>query len=445
MGESLISHLEGLGFQATWYRSGEEACIGMDGADQSDIVISDIRLPDLTGEEIFHFVRARFPDVPCILITAFGKVDQAVRMMKEGLDDYVTKPFDVSDLVEKIVYLTNRKEENRLARYLVDDLCLRMGKGELVAGTSAGMRKTEDLVQRVRDLPTTILLTGESGTGKEVIANLCHFSGIRKDKPFIALHCAAIPSSLLESELFGYEVGAFTGAVKMKPGKFELADGGTIFFDEIGEISPEMQIKLLRVLQEREFERLGGTKTISVDVRIIAATNRELKELVEAGKFREDLFYRINVIPIHVPPLRERREDILFFARYFLRFFADQLGRPFKVLSPLAEAALLSYNFPGNIRELKNLIERVTAMSDREIIGPEDIFPANDPDTSEPVSNPTLKSAVAETERHVILRTLQDVDHVVVRAAEILGISRKTLWEKMKRYGIPSGKNSREI
>lgn len=436
MGASLVSHLEGLGLCPTWYRRGQEALAGLDRSRGADIIVSDIRLPDVSGEEIFYTLRSRFPDTPCILITAFGSVDQAVRLIKEGLEDYITKPFDLPSLVEKIERLTKRRQEERLARSLLDDLSHRMGKGEIVTGVSAQMREIEELIRKVCHLRTSVLLTGETGTGKEVVANLCHYCGNRAEKSFVALHCAALPPSLLESELFGYEKGAFTGAVRTKPGRLELAHGGTLFLDEIGEISPEIQVKLLRVLEERRFERIGGTKSISVDIRLITATNRDLKDLVKAGKFRKDLFYRINVIPLHIPPLRKRRDDILFFADYFLQFFSRELKKPLKKLSPRAEAALSTYDFPGNVRELKNLIERAVALVERDTLGPEDVLPAGDEIGAGEQRTAKLKAGVAEVERCLIVQALKDTNGSVGYAAEQLGISRKTLWEKMKRYGI---------
>lgn len=436
MGASLVSHFKGLGFLPSWYMCGEDALSGLERTHGADIVITDIRLPDVSGEEVFYTLRSRFPNTPCIMITAFGSVEQAVRLIKEGLEDYIIKPFDVGDLVRKIEHLIKRQREERLARQLMDDLSDRLGKGEVVAGISPQMREIEQLIKKVSNLPTSILLTGETGVGKEVVANLCHYCGTRADKPFVALHCAALPPSLLESELFGHEKGAFTGAVKAKPGKFELAHEGTLFLDEIGEVSPDIQVKLLRVLQERRLERVGGTKAIDIDMRLIAATSRDINELVETGEFRRDLLYRINVVPIHIPPLRERPDDILFFADYFLRFFSRELKKPLKKLSPRSEGALLAYDFPGNVRELRNLIERAMALSERQVLGPDDIFQVGSGKKRQGEPPAMLRTAVAETERCLISRTLEETDNAVGKAAKLLGISRKTLWEKMKRYGI---------
>lgn len=435
MGKSLVSHFTDLGFDVQWFPSGADAIESLQQLPEMDIFVSDIRLPDVSGEDLFYQLRAIYPTIPIILITAFGSVEQAVRLMKEGLEDYITKPFDMDDLLRKIRYQVAKWQEERQARSLVRDLQTRMQHGEVVAGSSFQMREVEKLLAKVRDLPTPLLFTGETGVGKEVMARLTHFSSSRADKPFVGINCAALPTSLLESELFGYERGAFTGATKRKPGKFELAGEGTLFLDEIGDVPPEIQVKLLRVLQEHTFERLGGNTPIQLKARLIAATNRDIPTLIEQGKFREDLYYRINVIPIHIPSLRERKEDILYFTRYFIEFFSKEFSKGFKSISPRAEALLLAYDFPGNVRELRNLIERAVALSDRSIISPEDIF-SDMSETEGTMDKGELKSALSEIERCLIEQTLKDTDFVMVKAAQRLGISRKTLWEKIKRYHI---------
>ncbi|HDK38640.1 MAG TPA: sigma-54-dependent Fis family transcriptional regulator [Thiolapillus brandeum] len=436
MGASLVSHLEGLGHEPVWFRSAEEALDNREHLARADIIVSDIRLPGISGEELFLLRRREFPEIPFMLITAFGSIDQAVRLIKEGLDDYISKPFQMTEFVEKLQHLGKRRQETRLAKKLIGDLCERMCKGDLVAGISPQMQEIGLLVKKVAPLPTTVLITGETGTGKEVIANLIHYCGQESGRPFVSINCAALPPSLLESELFGYERGAFTGADKRKQGKLELANNGTLFLDEIGELPMEIQVKLLRVLQEREFERLGGTKSIALKTRLITATNRDLKKLIAQKEFREDFFYRINIVTIHIPPLRERREDILFFARHFTRFFTKEFALPEKRLSPFAEAALMAYDFPGNVRELRNLIERAVALSDRDMLCPDDIFSSQPGWGGSGASYATLKDVVAETERNLILRVLEETGHSIGKTAEQLKISRTTLWEKMKRYAI---------
>jgi len=435
MGASMVSHLDKLGYVPMWFHSAEEALETREQMIASDVIVCDIRLPQMSGEELFMALRGVAPEIPFILMTAFGDFDQAVRLIKEGLDDYITKPFQLSDLVKKIRLHSRRRQEDRLSKALMSELCERMGEGELVAGISSQMQDIGALIKKIGALPTTIMITGETGTGKEVIANLIHHCGQEgAAKPFVSINCAALPPSLLESELFGHERGAFTGADRRKQGKLELAKGGTLFLDEIGEISEEIQIKLLRVLQERQFERLGSNQLIPLEARLITATNRELKALVGDGHLREDFFYRINVVSIHVPPLRERHKDIIFFARHFTRFFAQELGVQEKRLSPTAEAALLAYDFPGNVRELRNMIERATVLAERDMICPEDLF---QPGLKEKdASQVALKDAVAETEKMMIRRWLEETDFSINKTAQHLGISRKTLWEKMKRHGI---------
>ena len=440
-GHSLVSYLSGNGLDARWFRNGQSALDELAFGLSPELFILDIRLPDMTGEELYFALRSRFGNASFLVITAFGTVEQAVRLVKEGVADYLTKPYDLPILLEKIQHLLNRTRDERIAKEMVSDLSLRLGQGQTTIGVGQKMREIEQMIRKVRDLSSSLLITGETGTGKEVVAKLCHYTGTRAKGPFITINCSAFPPSLLESELFGYERGAFTGADRRKPGKLELANGGTLFLDEIGELSPDIQVKLLRVLQEREFERLGGTERLPLDVRLITATHRDLKEAVRQGRMREDFYYRIHVLHIHLPPLRERREDILFFARYFLEFFSAELCRKVPALSPSAEAALSGYDFPGNIRELRNMVERAIALAERDVLGGEDFFP----EQRQPVRPlGSLKTAAALAEKERIRQVLVQTDFCMTRAASLLGVSRKTLWDKIKRYGIENHRAAHE-
>lgn len=432
-GQSLVTYLSGNGLDVRWFRSGQAALGELAFDHDPDLFVLDIRLPDMTGEELYYTLRSRYANASFLVITAFGTVEQAVRLVKEGVDDYLTKPYDPAALLEKIQYLLKRRRDERIAGEMVSELGSRLGLGQTAIGVGPKMREVEQMVMKVRDLSSSLLITGETGTGKEVVAKLCHYTGTRGSGPFVTINCSAFPASLLESELFGFERGAFTGADRRKPGKLELANGGTLFLDEIGELSPDIQVKLLRVLQEREFERLGGTERLPLDVRLITATHRDLKEAVRQGRMREDFYYRIHVLHIHLPPLRERREDILFFARYFLEFFSAELGKKIPSLSPNAEAALSAHDFPGNIRELRNRVERAVALAERDVLGAEDFFPEQ-PKAVKPLGN--LKAAAAVAEKDRIRQALVQADYCMTRAAESLGVSRKTLWEKIRRYGI---------
>lgn len=432
MGQSLLTHLRGLGFATDWHVSGMSA-VDAAATESPDVVICDIRLPDMTGEDLFLALRGRCLGASFIVITAFGTVEQAVRMVKEGVEDYLTKPFEMSALVDKIERLLKRRRDEQLVHELISDLRERMGSGKIALGVSPQMLQIEQTIKKVCSLNSTLLITGETGTGKEVVASLCHYLSSRAQAPFVRLNCSAFPSTLLESELFGYEKGAFTSADRRKIGKLEAANGGTLFLDEIGELSNDVQVKLLRVLQEREFERLGGNVAIPLNVRLLTATHRDMREAVRNGSIREDFYYRINVVEIHLPALRERHDDILLFARYFLECFTTEQGKSPKSLSPSAEHALMMYHYPGNIRELRNMVERALALSEREILGPEDFFPGS-ACVDRPVS--VLKSTAAIAERDRIIQTLINLNYSRGTTAEALGISRKSLWEKIKRYGI---------
>jgi nitrogen regulation protein NR(I) len=443
----LAAMLKREGYEVTTAADGEQALAVLQRT-PVEVVVTDLVMPKLGGLELLDRVGKLYPDVPVIMITAHGTVDSAVAALKAGAFDYVTKPFEQSEL-KKIIAKAARA--NELERQNVHP-----GEGERppLVGQSSAMRQVFDMVARVADSPSTVLITGESGTGKELVARELHRGSSRRDRPLIKVNCAAIPKDLVESELFGYEKGAFTGAVGSKPGRFELADGGTLFLDEIGEIPVEMQVKLLRALQESEFERVGGIKTLRVDVRLIAATNRDLKALIADGRFREDLYYRLAVVPLALPPLRERREDIPLLCSHFVEKYNRRLGKRVERVSEGALAVLMAYSWPGNIRELENLMERSVLFAD----GPE-IEAAALPDAlrerapgGPPIAavgplgsiaapsgasmKEIVRQAQAELERELIARALEETGGNVTRAAKRLQISRKSLQVKMKELGL---------
>ncbi len=399
-----------------------------------DLVITDIRLPDGTGIELFNDISRHFPGIPVILMTAYGDVSDAVSLVKSGALDYLTKPFDINDFIKKVEHHLSCIADTRLmfGNSSIDDNSFKPGSGRL--GKSAAMRKIERLVARLRESDSSVLLTGESGVGKEVVATLIHDNSLRAEKPMVKVNCAALSTSLIESELFGHEKGAFTGASQRRIGRFEQAQGGTIFLDEIAEVSPGIQVKLLRVLQEREIERVGGVEAISLDIRIIAATQVNLDESIKSNEFRSDLYWRLNVIHVDIPPLRERPEDIVYLARLFVTELTKKSGSSVKGLSKEAELQLQSMSFPGNVRELKNIIERAIALCDAPWIGASDLLTL-DSNTHE-ISTTTLRQSIEEAERKAINKALAENNGRINQAADSLGISRKNLWEKMKRYGI---------
>jgi len=422
-----------------------------------DVVVSDLVMPKLGGFEVLQHVLQKAPEVPVILITAHGTVDSAVQAIKTGAFDYVTKPFEQSELRQVIAKAVRTRDLTRgsLSAPLEGEKFL-----SRIVGDSPAIHEIFRIVEKVADTPSTVLITGESGTGKELVAQALHKGSSRRSAPLIKINCAAIPKDLIESELFGYERGAFTGAVTSKPGRFELADGGTLFLDEIGEIPIEMQVKLLRALQESEFERVGGVKTIKVDVRLIAATNRDLAKEIEAGRFREDLFYRLNVVPVILPPLRERRSDIPLLVEFFLEKYNRKLNKKIEGVAPDAMEALKAHGWPGNIRELENFVERTLLFADGPTIRLEDLPEALQnghpgaalaiaaaaatqaqaaaaPDTSGETSmKDIVKGAAAALERDLITKALDETGGNVTQAAKKLKISRKSLQNKMKEFGL---------
>ena len=411
-----------------------------------DAVISDLRMPNMDGIALLQHIKSTYPELPVIIITAHGTVENAVQALKLGAFDYVTKPFEKDDLKRSVEKAVNTR---MLATAEVREDAATFRKH--LIGQSAAMQKVFDIIDRVAATPSTALIAGESGTGKELVAKALHLGSNRADKPFIKINCAAIPRDLMESEMFGYEKGAFTGAVSAKPGRFELADGGTLFLDEIGEIPLEMQVKLLRAIQEQEFERVGGIKTIEVDVRLIAATNRDLLEEIQQGRFREDLYYRLNVVPITLPPLRERPDYLPKLVAHFVGKYNERLSRSVSGLTDDALRALTRYAWPGNIRELENVLERTMLFLDADIITLEDLPPEVTREGTAPAHIPIpalhlpapesgLKEVVRETtnalEKQYISNALEETGGNVTRAAALLKISRKSLQNKMKEFGL---------
>jgi len=424
-------------------------------------ILSDLRMPGIDGMQLLAEVGVRYPGRPVIILTAHGTVDTAVEAMKVGAFDFVTKPLNADELRAVVRKAVNTAladldsiEPSPAPPDAVGSEGGAIGRFGMI-GRSKPMVDVYSVLQKVADTPTTVLVTGESGTGKELVAQALHEHSSRRARPFIRVNCAAIPQTLIESELFGHEKGAFTGAIASKPGRFELADKGTLFLDEIGEISPEMQVKLLRAIQESAFERVGGLKTIKVDVRLVAATNRNLAVEVEEGRFREDLFYRLNVVPLHLPPLRDRTSDIPLLVTFMLQRFNGRLKRNVKRLTPEAIAAFENYVWPGNIREMENVLERLVLFSEGEEIGvdilPEELrsggsLPAGagggtstrlDRDLTGRVSMKDLvRETTAQLEKEIIVQALDQTSGNVTRAAQLLMISRKSLQNKMKEFNL---------
>jgi DNA-binding NtrC family response regulator len=430
MGESLCDRFALEGFTFDWHRDGRSALRSI-GRQPYAAIISDVRLPDVDGEELLRTLLARGVRLPPFLfITAYASVARAVEALKLGATDYITKPFDIEELIEK-------------ARHLIATQGVPAARSghEPVLGVSPIMRRIEELVPRLASHRESVLVTGESGVGKERVAQRLHGLQPTLGKgPFVAVNCASVSETLLESELFGHERGAFTGAARFRRGVFEQAEGGTLFLDEIGDMSPSMQSKLLRVVQERQITRVGGERAIAVDLRLICATNKDLHQLVQQGRFREDLYYRINVIHLRIPPLRERQEDIVWLARRFLDHCAGSTGHPCR-MSLQAESALLRHSWPGNVRELEHAVGRACILARGPLIQPWDLFQTDgvQDQADGPTPDTTLAAYLRDCEREFIVRVLEDHQWRVTESADGLGISRKNLWEKMRKLGI-SGK-----
>jgi len=428
---SLEDALAGAGYEVGAFETGKAALDAFMSA-SFDVVVTDFRLPDLNGFDIIKEITTK-QDVPVIMMTAYGTIKDAVAAMKLGAFDYLTKPFDLDEmllLIERALLIKGIKEENVRLKKDIN----RCYSGNNITGESEEIKKIFSLIEKVSAADANVLIMGESGTGKELVATTIHYQSKRRDKPLIKVNCAALPEGLTESELFGHEKGAFTGAVRRKPGRFEAADGGTIFLDEIADLPLSAQAKILRVIQERQFDRVGGTATLTVDVRIIAASNRALEEEVKAGRFREDLYYRLNVIPIAMPPLRERREDILPLIGFFTKKYGSSMAKNIRFTDE-AVGRLIAYDYPGNVRELENIIERCVTLSSSTTIGIDDM-PSFLVAGSESRTSLRLSDVASDAEKNHILKVLKSTQGSKTRAAGQMGISRKTLWEKMHAYGI---------
>jgi nitrogen regulation protein NR(I) len=449
--------LEKAGFEAIVFNHSSEALEALSSED-IDLVITDLYMPGPGGMEILEYCQKNFSQLPIVIITAYGTVESAVSALKRGAFDFITKPFDQTELlnvVQKAVATHRQRQkepiiffsQSSLKQPTVSEQENHMSSIYSMIGNSVQMQDVFKVIAKIAQSPSTVLVWGESGTGKELVAYEIHRHSKRSNKPFIKINCAAIPATLIESELFGFEKGAFTGAIASKPGRFELAHEGTLFLDEVAEMPLEMQVKLLRILQEQEFERVGGVNTIKVDVRIVTATNKDLEAEVKAGKFREDLFYRLNVVPIHLPPLRDRRDDIDLLVRYFLLQFNEKLKKSISGLTPETLSALKIYGWPGNIRQLENVLERMVLMCDGTILTTEDlpdefmsIVSIQKKESPGEGETPSLKQIVRRQtqslERELIEKALEETNGNVTRAAEKLGLSRKGLQLKMKELGL---------
>ena len=435
--EGLADAMELEGYHAVIAENGKAGLARIAEGD-IDLVITDLRMPEVTGEEVLAKVTAENPGVPVIVLTGHGSIDAAVEAMRNGAYDFLTKPLNL----DQLTMIVKRALEGRLLamqhRQLQEELQSKKGF-ESIIGKSAEMQKIFQMIRRVADSKASVLITGESGVGKELITNAIHNLSSRKDKPLVKVHCAALSESLLESELFGHEKGAFTGAQARKRGRFELANGGTIFLDEIGEINQNVQIKILRVLQDKRFERVGGEETLEVDVRVIAATNRDLEKEIREGRFREDLYYRLNVVHIHVPPLRERKDDIPLMISEFLNEFAKENGKVIKGIDYRARSALYKYDWPGNIRQLRNCIESAVVMCAGDEITLEDLPPSVSQCSNEDNIQVPAGIPMAEAEKILILQNLAINKGNKSKTADILGIGRKTLHRKLEEWNIDGG------
>lgn len=441
--ESLVEFLQLEGYDATGAASFAEAVKALERRPYQ-LVISDVSMPDTDGFELLRLIRQRYPEIVVIMITGYGTIESAVEAIKMGAYDYLTKPIiddEIRLVIERALKQQALIRENQSLRQQLD---LRYGLDNVV-GHDYKMLKIFDLIEAVAESRTTVLIQGESGTGKSLIARAIHHRSSRRDKPFVEISCGAIPESLLESELFGHVKGAFTGAVGEKEGKFKAADGGTIFLDEISSATPALQVKLLRVLQERQFEAVGSNKTQTVDVRVILATNEDLTQAIKSGRFRQDLYYRINVVTIQLPPLRERMSDIPLLAEHFLKRYRRELKKEVVGFTPECTQCIQRYAWPGNVRELENIIERAVVLTRNRQLDPSDLPPQvaeaapthqEDPDIYRPCS---LKKALEQPEKRIIEQALRANNWNRQLTAQVLEINRTTLYKKMKRYGLETG------
>jgi len=441
---ALFRALDRKGFQVITAASMKEALQLGQSERRLDLVLLDLRLPDGDGLDLVTELKAANPSAQFIVMTGFGTIDAAIRATKSGAEHFITKPFELDELmnlVEKTISHRRLEAENANLRAALH----RKYRFDNIVGQSEGILRVLELIERVSQSDSTVLITGESGTGKELVAKAIHFNSTRANKPFVPINCGAIPAELMESELFGHIKGAFTGAISNRVGRFEHAEGGTVFFDEIGDMSPSLQVKLLRVLQDRKFEPVGSTKTIASNVRLIAATNVNLEQAVDEGRFREDLFYRLNVIPLHIPALRERRTDIPLLFHYFVENFSQGRAQKLAGISPDAIELLMNYNWPGNIRELENLVERLTILKSGGIIDVDDLperyrgMDQRSLDPSEvliPEDGVDFNGAVDAYENALILKALEKTAWNRNQAALLLKLNRTTLVEKIKKKGL---------
>jgi len=433
--EALGDRLESLGYGVMRASDGKRALEIIDHQDPQ-MVFLDIEMPGMKGLDVLREIRKREKDFPVVMITAYGSVDLAVEAMKDGAYDFIPKPFKAGHIALVVDKAMERQRLRREKEVLSEEVDRRY---RLVAGASARLNAVISAAKKAAASKSTILLLGESGTGKELFARAIHNWSERKDRPFVAINCVGLSKELLESELFGHEKGAFTGAHQLKRGKIELANGGTVFLDEVGDISEELQTKLLRFLQEREFERVGGTQLIRVDVRIIAATNRNLEAAVEVGRFREDLYYRINVVPLVLPPLRGRKEDVPALTQFFMQRFSSESKKNFTEISQEAMEALTGYDWPGNVRELANVIERAVVLGQPPTIQIEDLSPgivATEAEGDNRSTSPSYHESVDEYRREVIVNALAQTQGNRAAAARLLGLQRSYLLKLMKSFSI---------
>jgi two-component system, NtrC family, response regulator len=407
-----------------------------------DVIITDMKMPKMSGQDVLAHVQKNYPHIPVLIMTAYGSIDTAVVAMRHGAFDYITKPFANDEITLSVRKAAQLALAQRRYSLLSENLEQRYGVHQII-GRSKAMRRVLDMVDRAAPSKSTVLITGESGTGKELIAKAIHFTSPRKKGPFISVNCMALNPGVLESELFGHEKGSFTGAVARKRGRFELAHGGTLFLDEIGELSQDLQVKLLRVLQERSFERVGGSELISVDIRIVTATNKDLQATIQSGEFREDLFYRLNVVQIPLPPLRERREDIPLLAAHFLKKFSEENAGHVKGFTADVIDYLTAYEWPGNVRQLENVVERCVVMAGDEMVRVDDLPPEIKDEETQFKSAVDLLPArlnLADTlekiEAALIRRALVHTNFVQVKTADMLGISKSLLQYKLKKYKL---------
>ncbi len=449
MREFLDIMLKKEGYKVSLASNGEEVVKLVDN-DLFDLVLLDIRMPKLDGISALKKIKANAPETIVIMITAYASADTAIKAMKEGAYDYITKPFKVEEIkliIKNALEKKNLQKENILLKQVVRD---RYHFGNII-GQSPKMMVLYDLLEKVSPTKTNILIAGESGTGKELVAKAIHYNGPRKEKPFVTLNCGAIPESLIESELFGHMKGAFTDAIATKKGLFEVADEGTIFLDEISELPLLMQVKLLRVLQDKEFKRVGGTEDIRVDVRIISATNKDLEEGVKEKRFREDLFYRLNVIQIKLPPLRDRKEDIQILANHFLKKYSEELSKNILKITPEALQILLNYDYPGNVRELQNIIERAVALEGSQeltshnlssYLSEQPLLKKGPIDIEIPSEGIDLEKMVGDLERTLLLKALDKTKGIKKKAAELLHINFRSMRYRLEKYGLNHGVDS---